>query len=939
MLRRSLLAWVPLCALALPAPAADPQAAVVILIDGSGSMNEPPSPAGTPFEQAIAASSLFVAGCDETIAPGIITFDSAVQILTPRLEAATPARRRELLAVLRKARAGGQTDILGAAVAALKLLEDSKAPAKWVVLLSDGEQTQGIPAGLLRDTPAGAPAADLVRTAGKALAAQAKARGIRVLTVGLGQDADRGLLESLAAETGGAYVAVQNPVQLLPAYADWLRTVGGYQVTRGEQVQVADGDADLKVLLALPRSRVPALERDGRAVEPEKAGFETWADGRRLHVWQAGRPDSGTYRLRFNPDRGKDDHLVFLKRSGQHWDVRLDYLPGNPAEPLRVEVRGTPAPAAGKALDATLLITDAQGKETERTLPLRPRADGTLTGEFTFDGVSASEAATRNVRVRLRDPSGWETQHVQTVRFEPAAPVNLRVHVYEPRDVVLARGQKRALAWELRLDGEGGVSGEVAADLTWTPSSPSAPRLRLDGGGDGTTLRIPLAATTRIPLTVEVPTGTVPGSYEARLTLRVVGERPVTLNGVPTLSLPATFRVEPSLVRIQLLDAAGQPLPGNVCTHRVLSPVAGRTEELHFLLVGDADADDWQVRLTQPEADGVRCGFERRRDGADRLVVRLIIPAQTAPGGRSFPFDIEPGPGIRLTEDSRQFRVDLDIPPASIRLAAPSGGPIEVRRPIGYLEWVKLRALGRSLAWQERVVLDGKASGLDDRVAWHIAALAPGASELEEETDAEGGRSWKATLAGEVTNSGAYSIRAAVACPYRHVRLVDAAGNPLPLEGGQAVVGKVEIVPPSPLPPLVLLLVVAGLFAVDRWRRGRVPGQLLLAAAADTVFGGQRRPVRLGGKHQRVVVGGQTLEIRRRWGAVQVRWARGQADETTVALVCPSGHERYLRLGGAWEPLCNHDVVRAGNDEAKYLAPVARHCTARPVTVNDPLFS
>jgi hypothetical protein len=759
-----------------------------------------------------------------------------------------------------------------------------------------------------------------------------------VLTVGLGQEADRSLLEALAVETGGAYVPVQDPAQLLPTYVDWLRTVGGYQVAHGERVRVDDGDADLKVLMALPRARVSALERGGRAVEPQAAGFEAWSDGRRLHVWQAGRPASGTYRLRFTPERAPGDHLAFLKRSPRHWDVRLHYFPGNPAEPLHVEVRGTPGPAAGQAPDATLLVTDAQGKEKEQPLRLRPQRDGHLAGDFTLPGAGPGQASTHNVRVRLREPSGWETQHVQTVRFEPAAPADVRVHVHEPRDLALARGQKAALAWELRLDGDGGLAGELAADLAWAPASPSAPRLRLDGAGDGTALRVPLAAATRIPLTVEVPAAAAPGTYEGRLTVRVVGERPVTLNGAATLTLPLAFRVEPSLVRIQFFDPAGRPLPGNVCTHRVLSPVVARTEELHFRLVGDAGADDWHLRLTRTDVGGVRCAFEQRCDGADRLLVRLTIPAQAGPGVRSFPFEVVPGPGVRLTEDSRQFRVDLEIPEACITLSGPSGAPIEVRHRLGYFEWLQGRVLRRPLTWQEPVTLTGKATGLDAGAAWQVASVTPGAVGPEE-ADAEGERRWSVRLAGDDTDAGASAIRANVDCPYRHVQLVDGAGNPLPVRDGQAVVGTVRAIPPSPVPLVLLALAGAALFVLDRLRRRRVPGQLLVATAAEAALGGQRRQVRLGRKRHRVSLGGQLLQIRRRWGAVQVRWVKGRPDEAPVSLLCPGGHERHLRPGGAWEPLCNDDVIQAGGDEARYLAPVARHCPATLVPAENPLFS
>jgi hypothetical protein len=89
-------------------------------------------------------------------------------------------------------------------------------------------------------------------------------------------------------------------------------------------------------------------------------------------------------------------------------------------------VRGSPAPATDPKLEATLTVTDPRGKETERSLTLRPSPDGTLAGALAVRAAGVDEAGTRTVRVRLRDGSGWETQHVQTVRFERVAPTDLR---------------------------------------------------------------------------------------------------------------------------------------------------------------------------------------------------------------------------------------------------------------------------------------------------------------------------------------------------------------------------------------------------------------------------------------------------------------------------------------------------------------------------------
>ena len=647
------------------ATTAEPQAAVAILLDGSSSMGAPRTSDGTPFEQAVAAASLFIAGCDPSIAPGVVIFDSSFQILTRRLEPASPERRRAILDSLRQPQPNGTTDILMATAVALRLLDASKAPTKWIILLSDGGQTQPIPADLLRDGQSNITTSEAVQAAGKVIAAQAKSKGVRILAVGLGADADRRLLQTLASETEGAYVAVSDASQLLQTYADWLRTVGGYVVHNGEKVHVADGDTDLKVLMALPVGCKPVVERDGKVLSTEAAGFQPWTDGRRLHVWQAAHPLSGSYRLSFDPQRAPSDHLICLKRTLERCDVQLKYYPGNPQVPLQVVVRGIPA---GQTPDALIVVANTQGKEIERPLSLRPGRDGTLITEFPLD------PGTHNIRIRLRDRSGWETQHFQTVSLTAAPPLKLPVTVHSA-DVPLSRGQRGQLVCELQL-GSGEVpAGEVEAELSWVPTAKSAPRLKLDGGGRGTSWRVPLRAKTVFPFQVEVPTDGAIGQHEGCLFLRVIADRPVLLNGLPRLTVPLSINVQPAQVRLQLLDAARKPLTANVLTHRVLSPVADRTEELHFHLRSAPDTAEWQVRHTKAEVGGVHCAIER--PGAPgQILVRLTIPRQSPPGVRSFNFKIEPGDGIRLTDDScRHFQVDLVIPEATIALSGLSGAP------------------------------------------------------------------------------------------------------------------------------------------------------------------------------------------------------------------------------------------------------------------------
>jgi len=140
-----------------------------------------------------------------------------------------------------------------------------------------------------------------------------------------------------------------------------------------------------------------------------------------LRVVQLASPAPGVYRTRFQPARGPDELLFFLKRPPAKVGIAFQYNAADPFAPLRVEVTGLPKRAAGKPWEAHLDLTDPRGvrKPEEHPLPLRTRADGALTGEV---DVSRAADGPVNLRLRLRDPdSGWETDHSQRLTFDPQA--------------------------------------------------------------------------------------------------------------------------------------------------------------------------------------------------------------------------------------------------------------------------------------------------------------------------------------------------------------------------------------------------------------------------------------------------------------------------------------------------------------------------------------
>ena len=119
------------------APSKHRPAALVLLIDRSGSMQ------GTKLEAAKSAALAAIDVLDATDQVAVITLDSEAKVVVP-LQAAS--NRKQIAQLLAKVDAGGGTAFLPGLSAALAALADSKAATKHVLLFSDGEApTEGIP--------------------------------------------------------------------------------------------------------------------------------------------------------------------------------------------------------------------------------------------------------------------------------------------------------------------------------------------------------------------------------------------------------------------------------------------------------------------------------------------------------------------------------------------------------------------------------------------------------------------------------------------------------------------------------------------------------------------------------------------------------------------------------------------------------------------------
>lgn len=170
-----------------------PEAAIVFVLDNSGSMAA--SVLGSiRSQQQIAneAAAMAVQSLDKTDLVGVLSFNESyriVQNLGPNIDADRTASR------IRSITSGGGTTLGPALRAAAQQLAKADAKLKQVIVLSDGRSSD----------------ADVLEQTASMMAAQ----GIRVTAIGVGDAADSRSLAAVAKAGGGAFYSVINP-NLLP---------------------------------------------------------------------------------------------------------------------------------------------------------------------------------------------------------------------------------------------------------------------------------------------------------------------------------------------------------------------------------------------------------------------------------------------------------------------------------------------------------------------------------------------------------------------------------------------------------------------------------------------------------------------------------------------------------------------------------------------------
>ena len=179
-----------------------PSAALVLVLDKSGSMNQPVAGARASQQQiANEGAALAIESLRSDSLVGVVTFDMAPKTTIPLQPNDNPAK---LAAEVRAISAEGGTNMPPAIRRAYEMLKDVKAEKKRIVCMSDGRSHSNDYDEIL---------------------ALLKADNIQVSAIAVGDDADEETMQRIAEIGGGEFYAVRDPRTLPRVLVDSVQVI------------------------------------------------------------------------------------------------------------------------------------------------------------------------------------------------------------------------------------------------------------------------------------------------------------------------------------------------------------------------------------------------------------------------------------------------------------------------------------------------------------------------------------------------------------------------------------------------------------------------------------------------------------------------------------------------------------------------------------------
>jgi Ca-activated chloride channel homolog len=317
--------------------------ALELVLDRSSSMADLAGAAPKiDLARQAARAALTVAGANEDEL-GVVAFDARAHTIVPRQRIATDADAANAVGLLDGLDADGGTSVGAGLTAGLAELAGSRAPAKHLVLLSDGVSEPFDAARLL---------------------ARVRRAGATLSTVALGADADRTLLRRLARLGGGRFLDAPDGAALPAIFAQEARRSVPSVAVRGRLAVTPSAPSSLTASLAgralpalggvvvtdlRPGAQAPLVSRVEGRVVPVLAQWQTGLG--RAVTWT---PGAGRWAGRWLADdpRVLTDAVRWVQRAVAARPLQPALAAGE--EPLRAVV--DPLGAGGDAVDLAALV-------------------------------------------------------------------------------------------------------------------------------------------------------------------------------------------------------------------------------------------------------------------------------------------------------------------------------------------------------------------------------------------------------------------------------------------------------------------------------------------------------------------------------------------------------------------------------------------------------
>lgn len=311
--------------------------ALELVLDRSSSMADL---AGTTpkiaLAQQAARAALGVVRTDQDEL-GVVAFDAKAHTIVPRQRVATDGDAADVAGLLDGLDADGGTSIQAGLDAGLADLAGSRAPAKHIILLSDGVSEKVDEAQVL---------------------ARVRRAGATLSTVALGADADRPLLRRLAKLGGGRFIDAPDGATLPKVFADEAKRAVPSVAARGRLAVTPSAPSSLTASLAdralpalggvvvtelRPGATAPLVSRVQGRVVPVLAQWQTGLG--RAVTWT---PGVGAWAGRWLADDARvlTDAVRWVQRAVPALPLQPALAPG---EPLRAVI--DPLAAGGAAVD------------------------------------------------------------------------------------------------------------------------------------------------------------------------------------------------------------------------------------------------------------------------------------------------------------------------------------------------------------------------------------------------------------------------------------------------------------------------------------------------------------------------------------------------------------------------------------------------------------